>query len=95
MKIFLFLLFISIAIYITMMVWYVRPYKALNWLCHDIMGWHIHDNYIECDGCSWHSHCKICGEKITQDSQGNWFISGRGNRAKIVLEEIEENGYSD
>lgn len=56
-----------------LIIWWVRPYKALNWLCHDIMGWHKPDHTHSFDGLSEHSHCRFCKKEIMQDSQGNWF----------------------
>lgn len=55
------------------LIWWFRPYKAMTWLCHDLMGWHKPDDTHFHDGCSNHSHCRFCGRKIMQDSQGNWF----------------------
>lgn len=60
-------------IWIAMDVWWIHPYKALNWFCHDILGWHKPDHTYSFDGVSDHSHCRFCGEEIMQDSQGNWF----------------------
>ena len=40
---------------------------------HDVMGWHVPSDNQNFDGCSFTSTCKYCGEKIMQDSQGNWF----------------------
>ena len=47
--------------------------KLFKWLYHDIYHWHIPDETMGFDGLSFTSHCKICGKKIMQDSQGNWF----------------------
>lgn len=60
-------------LWLAQLIWWIRPYKALNWLCHDLMGWHKPDEHNEFDGCSIHSHCRFCGKAIMQDSQGNWF----------------------
>lgn len=54
-------------------IWYVHPYKAMSWFYHDILGWSKPDNSRYYDGCSVHSHCRFCGKEIMQDSQGNWF----------------------
>lgn len=54
-------------------VWCIKPYKAMSWLYHDIMGWHKPNNKYYNDGCSNHSICRLCGKDIMQDSQGNWF----------------------
>ena len=43
-------------------------------LYHDICGQHLPKEDEEgFNGCSFESHCKICGKEIMQDSQGNWF----------------------
>lgn len=42
-------------------------------LFHDFMGWHLPDETMWFDGCSFRSRCKHCGKNIMQDSQGNWF----------------------
>ena len=65
-----------VLVWIAMVIWWIRPYKALKWLCHDILEWHKPDNTYYFDGCSDHSHCRICGKEIMMDSQGNWFLCG-------------------
>lgn len=40
---------------------------------HDTMGWHEPAKNITFNGISYCSHCKYCGKRIFQDSQGNWF----------------------
>jgi len=40
---------------------------------HDVLGWHVPIEEVMYNGCSFISECKFCGEKIMQDSQGNWF----------------------
>ena len=47
--------------------------KLFRKLFHDILGWHKPIDEIGFNGCSLTSKCKICGKKILQDSQGNWF----------------------
>lgn len=64
---------IFFVVWLLQVIWWIHPYKALNWLCHDLMGWHKPDNTYSFDGCSEHSHCRFCGKEIMQDSQGNWF----------------------
>ena len=54
-------------------IWYVHPYKAMSWFYHDILGWHKPDSSRYYDGCSAHSHCRFCGKEIIRDSQENWF----------------------
>ena len=48
--------------------------KLLEWLTHDILGWHKPNDNYERRGINIISTCKICGKKIMQDSQGNWFL---------------------
>jgi hypothetical protein len=46
----------------------------MKFLCR--LGWHnIGINYIENDGKlnQRYGHCKRCGKKCIQDSQGGWF----------------------
>ena len=44
-----------------------------TWVC-DLAGTHFPSVGVNSfDGCSNHSKCKKCGEKIMQDSQGGWF----------------------
>lgn len=50
--------------------------EPMNWwrrFLHNVLGWHSQINRIGFDGCSLTSICKYCGQKILQDSQGNWF----------------------
>lgn len=54
-------------------IWLKFQFKWGNPFYHDFMGWHVPDDSLSHDGCSFHSHCKICGKDIMQDSQGNWF----------------------
>lgn len=60
-------------LWLLQLIWSIRPYKALNWLCHDLMGWHKPNGSYDFDGLSEHSYCRFCGQEIMQDSQGNWF----------------------
>jgi hypothetical protein len=61
------------SILFVMVSWHIRPFKALNWLFHDILGWHRPGGDYFFDGANVHAHCRICGKEIIQDSQGNWF----------------------
>ena len=54
-------------------------YFKLGWFkgfYHDLLGWHAPDYTVGVwdDGISFHAKCKHCGKRITQDSQGNWFV---------------------
>lgn len=56
-------------------------YSALGWfkwLYHDRLGWHLpdFDKGKTFDACNIYASCRHCGKEITQDSQGNWFLSG-------------------
>jgi hypothetical protein len=37
------------------------------------MGWHLAPKEQGFDGCSATGVCPRCGERVMQDSQGNWF----------------------
>lgn len=67
------ILLVICSILFVMVSWYIRPFKALNWLFHDILGWHRPNDDYFFDGVNDISHCRICGKEITRDSQGNWF----------------------
>lgn len=60
------------------LLWLVHPFKAGKWFFHDIMGWHKPDETYSYDGCSSHSRCRFCKQKIMEDSQGNWFVYDEG-----------------
>lgn len=49
-------------------------FGCFKWWYHDILKWHKpKEGTIERDSvCTW-AVCKYCGERIQQDSQGNWF----------------------
>ena len=45
--------------------------------CHNAFGWHDgRGAAVGFDGCSRTSRCGWCGERVLQDSQGNWFATG-------------------
>ena len=48
--------------------------KLRLWLCKHL-GWHNGElpDVIAWDGCSLHARCSVCGKRVMQDSQGNWF----------------------
>lgn len=59
--------------YVAVMVWSIKPYRALNWFCHDILKWHIPDGTIEMDKrYKFYSRCRICGKKIYKMDNGEW-----------------------
>jgi hypothetical protein len=48
--------------------------KATLWeRFREFMGWHNPIDISGSDGCSFQSKCKLCGEELLMDSQGNWF----------------------
>ncbi len=47
-------------------------YLPYMWTC-DWAGTHFPTDETSFDGCSSHSKCRKCGEKIMLDGQGNWF----------------------
>jgi len=50
--------------------------KAIRKWFHDKLGWHDgKGGAVEFDGASLVSKCSICGKRVLQDSQGNWFPS--------------------
>lgn len=66
---------LAVAFYVFMLIggtFYVK----LGWFkrfFHDVLKWHMPDEYIGFDGASYCSSCKYCHKDIIQDSQGNWF----------------------
>lgn len=62
-------------IFLLSIIWTFTSFRPMKWLCHDFAGWHEPDpdKEIEFDGCNHITYCKICGKRIMQDSQGNWF----------------------
>ncbi len=43
-----------------------------KWFC-TFWGWHTAPKKQDFDGCSTTGKCPVCGERLLQDSQGNWF----------------------
>lgn len=62
-----------------------------KWFYHDILEWHMTDNtgVYRYDGLNLKTICRHCRKEIMQDSQGNWFLSGR----KYTVEDIKAMGY--
>lgn len=48
------------------------PKSVMLFLCNHL-DWHIPNDNIGYDGCSYDSVCKYCHRSILQDGQGNWF----------------------
>ena len=81
-----------------MLVWDLKPYKGLTWLCHGIVGWHKPDDSITIEDLSIFpdlyecSHCRFCGKKIYRSITGDtWYISEIWNRAKMITEEVKDD----
>lgn len=73
-KIIMLILFALInALVIAGSIWWIKPYRAMTWFFHGVLGWHKPNDITWSDGCSEHSVCRFCGNDIMQDSQGNWF----------------------
>lgn len=45
--------------------------KIRKFMCN-VLKWH-NCNKEQFDGMSFEGHCKYCGVRCLQDSQGNWF----------------------
>jgi hypothetical protein len=43
------------------------------WLLCRVLGWHVGRHRFSFDGASVHAECGRCGDRVLQDSQGNWF----------------------
>lgn len=62
-------IFVSAAIMLTL----VMCNRMLpEWACRKL-GWHLEPIAQGFDGCSFTGKCPRCGEKVMEDSQGNWF----------------------
>jgi hypothetical protein len=42
------------------------------WFCH-YMQWHVKPKQTTFNGCNEIGMCSRCGQRVMQDSQGNWF----------------------
>ena len=51
----------------------MKKINLFRWFLCNVLGWHKPDNSIRHDGASYTARCKYCGQRIMQDSQGNWF----------------------
>lgn len=45
-----------------------------KWL-HDKLEWHDGGRVQGFDGASFYGRCSMCGKRVLQDSQGNWFVA--------------------
>ncbi len=48
-----------------------------RWFLHDIMEWLRTTKEQSFTGVSVASTCRDCGDRVLQDSQGNWFHLGK------------------
>lgn len=64
-------------VWILSAIWLFTEFRPFVRFCHGFMGWHepANPHDLHFDGSSYHAKCRWCGEDITRDSQGNWFIS--------------------
>ena len=62
-------------ILLSSVLYIVTDGKLFHTIYHDIFKWHIpkDDEQATFDGCTLHSHCKLCDKEIMSDSQDNWF----------------------
>lgn len=67
------ILFFGIIMLTTGICYMLSGGKLFNKVYHDYFEWHLPINSIGFDGLSFCSHCKFCGRRILQDSQGSWF----------------------
>jgi len=64
---------ISLSAFVVVVVMSIlNRFSSNRWFC-DKVGWHLTPDGIGFDGCSFTGICPRCGEKVLQDSQGNWF----------------------
>jgi hypothetical protein len=51
----------------------IDRFSKSTWFCR-VMGWHkAPADGVGFDGCSFNGTCPRCGQRVMQDSQGNWF----------------------
>jgi len=65
-----FLFFVFISLMFLLML--IDRFSSSAWFCEK-MGWHKAPKEQGFDGMSKNGSCPLCGEKVLQDSQGNWF----------------------
>ena len=64
------LIFIAVVLMLTLLV--INTFSSNTWFCR-FWGWHKRPEKTGFDGASLNGTCPRCGEKVMQDSQGNWF----------------------
>lgn len=69
---------VLIAVVVTLALWYI-PFclylwcGMFKWWFHSVLKWHRPDMSKQWrEGFFKHSICKVCGQEITRDNQGNW-----------------------
>ena len=61
-------------IWISGIIYLISGGRIFNRFFHNVMEWHLPDDKPqEFNGCNIHAHCRFCGKRIMQDSQGNWY----------------------
>ena len=48
-------------------------FERIKKFLHDKLDWGFPNESRGFDGCSFTSTCRLCGGRLLQDSQGNWF----------------------
>lgn len=51
---------------------FINVFSSSTWFC-TFWGWHKAPKHQTNDGVNQKGTCSRCGEKVMQDSQGNWF----------------------
>lgn len=68
--------YIAIGLGITFIAFLILSFSSRNF-SHRFLGWHCPSGDSSFDGATVISRCAMCGMRIGQDSQGNWFAFSR------------------
>ncbi len=68
----LFFIFIIGFLSLMFLLMLINRFSYNTWFCRK-MGWHKAPKEQGFDGMSKNGVCPRCGDKVLQDSQGNWF----------------------